>query len=340
MKHIIYFLLGIDLLGCRAPLSKTNQISVGFYNVENLFDTEDEPYKFNEQYLPTSEIKWTEERYNQKLTNLAEVISQLANNQAPHFLGVCEIENARVLNDLIGTQKLQAINYDIVHYESPDERGIDVGFIYNRDVFKVKRSESVEVDLSDFDDATRDILWVQGKLHDVTELHFLINHWSSRREGRKESEPKRIKAAETVNTIKTKILKKDNDANIIVMGDFNDEPRNYAIAEILDVEEKESDTDLDELFNPMVKLEDADLGSYRYRSYWDMLDQIMLSGNLVSGNASLQYVKNSVDIKDDEWLRQHGNKYEGFPLRTYGGRKYLGGYSDHFPVYLLLEHRN
>lgn len=311
-------------------------LSVGFYNLENLFDTQNDPYTFDKQFLPKSDRKWTKERYEEKLENLAKVISELTTYGTPTFLGVCEIENREVLKDLIEESVLLSRNYDIVHRESPDERGIDVGFIYDADLFSVTKVTTHQPDLSDYDDKTRDILHISGKLTNGEKLHFFINHWPSRGEGRKESEPKRVIAAQTLNDAITTVLTKDADAKIIVMGDFNDEPSNKSISQTLGVSCEVSETEENQLYNAFCELEDQDYGSYRYRKYWDMLDQIMVSSALLTDTSGVHFLPQSADIKDEPWMIQTG-KYEGFPLRTYGGYKYLGGYSDHFPVSIQLQ---
>ncbi|NNJ56787.1 MAG: endonuclease/exonuclease/phosphatase family protein [Bacteroidia bacterium] len=335
MEKLFFIFIILAIASC-TPTAQSDAYSIGFYNVENLFDTEDDPSKYDEWFTPTSPIKWDNDKYNAKLENLSVVINQLADKEMPHFLGLCEIENRKVLEDLVSQPLLERANYKIVHFESPDERGIDVAFLYNSEVFKVTDSKNYVLDLGEFKDRTRDILWIKGKVGNGETLHFIVNHWPSRGEGRRESEPKRIAAAKRLKSIKDDILKDDKNAKIIIMGDFNDEPSNTSISEHLNSKGNASQTTSNDLFNPMVDLEDEDLGSYKYRHWWDMLDQIMLSEALINNSLGLQYKERSVGIKDDEWLRQHGSKYEGFPLRTYGGQKYLNGYSDHFPVYIKL----
>lgn len=337
-KKIAIILLISVAFGCKQQ--DTNELFIAFYNVENLFDIHDDPNTFDDDFTSNGVMQWTEDKYTKKLTNLAKVISELTPKGAPTFLGLCEVENAAVVNDLLAEPALADKKYKLAHIESKDERGIDVAFIYDSERFTVSTYEAFGVDLSQWDDKTRDVLYVQGETKEGTKLHFLINHWPSRRRGRTESEPKRIAAANTVNTIRNTILEADKNANIIVMGDFNDEPSNISISDVLKAEDTALGIEQDELYNPMARLEAMGLGSYRYRSYWDMLDQIMLSGNLLNTEQGYRYVRNSVEIKDDDWLRQHGNEYEGFPLRTYGGRTYLGGYSDHFPVYLKLQYQS
>lgn len=337
MKSIIFASAFLFLLSCNEK--KISSGSIAFYNVENLFDTKDDKdTHLDEQFTPKGEKRWDEEKYKSKLQNLAKVISQLANNQAPTFLGICEIENKKVLQDLVNEPAIKAANYGIAHIESPDERGIDVGLLYDESIFTVLSTKAYQPDLSAYNDKTRDILYVKGKLADGDVLHFLINHWPSRGEGRKESEPKRIAAAKTLLAIQKEIQSDNPNAKIIVMGDFNDEPSNTSIAKTLNVACDVDNVKDDQLFNAFCKLEDADKGSYRYRNYWDMLDQIMVSKSMITDTAGIHFIPKSAGIKAEDWMIQTG-KYEGFPLRTYGGNNYLGGYSDHFPVYISLGTR-
>lgn len=335
MKWICLVFVMLLVFACNE--SEVSGVTVGFYNVENLFDTIDDPTKYDEQYTPSSDRRWNEEKYQTKLTNLAKVISQLNNDQAPEFLGLCEVENREVLEDLIATKALEPFEYKIAHIESPDERGIDVAFLYQEKLFKVTDIDAHQPDLSAFDDKTRDILHVEGKIASGESMHFIVNHWPSRGEGLRKSEPKRILAAEKLKEIYTTILREDPQAKIIVMGDFNDEPSNKSISNTLAVSCDVNSVKATQLFNAFCELEQQDFGSYKYRSYWDMLDQIMISNALLADTTGLHYQHNSASIKNEYWLEQHGNKYEGSPLRTFGGRKYLGGYSDHFPVYISLE---
>jgi len=334
MKYIATLLIFLCIIGCNEQ--EVSSATISFYNVENLFDTEDDPNKYDEQYTPTSDRKWDKKKYQTKISNLAKVISEIANNQAPTFLGVCEIENKKVLQDLSDDPQISANNYGIAHIESPDERGIDVALLYNKDAFTVQKTKAYQPDLSSFNDKTRDILYVKGKLINGEILHFMVNHWPSRGEGRKKSEPKRIAAAKTLLSIQQEILDSDPSAKIIVMGDFNDEPSNISITKTLNVACDIDEVNQNQLFNAFCKLEDADNGSYRYRSYWDMLDQIMVSKSVITDTSGIHLIPNSAGIKAEKWMIQTG-KYEGFPLRTYGGHNYLGGYSDHFPVFIELK---
>jgi len=334
MKYLYYPLIFLVLISCNED--KVSTVYVGFYNVENLFDTKDDPKTNDNKFTPIGDKKWDKVKYAEKPQNLAKVISQLADNKYPTFLGVCEVENKKVLQDLANQPALKQANYGVAHIESPDERGIDVALLYNKSIFKINEVIAYQPDLSSYNDKTRDILYVKGELANGEILHFMINHWPSRGGGRKESEPKRIAAANALLSIQKEVQAKDPNAKIIVMGDFNDEPSNQSISKTLNVACDIENIENNQLFNAFCNLEKQDNGSYRYRSYWDMLDQIMVSKSLITDTVGIHFTPNSAGIKSESWMIQTG-KYKGFPLRTYGGNKYLAGYSDHFPVYISLQ---
>jgi predicted extracellular nuclease len=315
-----------------AGCQKEEAFLVAFYNVENLFDTIDEPNKFDEQYLPTSELKWDSKKYNSKLSNLSKVISSLGEGQSPAILGLCEIENLKVLEDLRQQSLLADQHYEIIHFESMDARGIDNALLYNPKKFKVFQSGYERINLEAFDDTTRDIIWAKGILNNGDTMIVMVNHWPSRREGKSESEPKRRMAAKTLYELAQTMENIHPGAAILMMGDFNDEPADLSM-----VEDLKAGNNLFEFsyYNLMDSLDRLEKGSYLFRDNWNMLDQIIVNQALLDGR-SADVVKSSVRIKDDEWLKQHDPKYEGYPFRTYGGRKYLDGYSDHFAVYVSL----
>ncbi len=322
----------------RTPKSG-EQFTVGFYNVENLFDLEDDPATDDSDFLPSNQEKpWTAQRYETKLENLASVIAQLGDEDGPELLGLCEVENEAVLQELINTEKLQSRNYGVVHFDSPDGRGIDNALLFKKGCFQV-RSASVYALSFPFDPdyKSRDILLVEGLLFGEP-LALIVNHWPSRRGGEKESEPRRLIAANRARGIVERLQKENPNASIIVMGDFNDEPTNKSIKErLFAVGKSEYSGTEGELVNAMYELDQQGQGSYKYRSDWNMLDQIIYSAGLMDSQG-LEFVENSATVFGPEWLKQQEPaKYKGSPLRTFGGRKYLGGYSDHFPVYVKLE---
>lgn len=306
--------------------------NIAFYNIENLFDIENNPLTNDDDFLPTSAKRWTPKRYQKKLLRLGTVISKIGEEDtaiAPVIVGLAEVENSNVLSDLVKSKNLINEDYSYIHYDSPDERGIDVALLYKSDIFKVENSEPFTVYLQNElgeQDYTRDILLVQGKLNNEN-LNIIVNHWSSRREGEKETEFKRIAGANVVNSIIKKLKKEDSNAKTIVMGDFNDNPNNDSIA----LMEKESN-----LYNPFKTVWSREKGSLSYNFQWNLFDQILFSTNFFDvKNSTLSFA--SADVFNSKFLAQSHGKYKGQPFRTFVGKKFKGGYSDHFPVYIQLK---
>ena len=306
--------------------------TVAFYNLENLFDTKDDLYTNDDGFLPNSERRWTEKRYRKKLRKLGYTISKIglkAARKPPVIVGLAEVENEGVVQDLIQSKFLKDHSYDYVHYDSPDERGIDTAMIYDTQYFEVIRSEVHSLKLLDENgeiDHTRDILEVEGFINGEI-IHLLVNHWPSRREGTDETAHKRMTASERLVEIVNNLTAKNPDVKIIIMGDFNDDPGCQSIKNLI------NQTDI---YNPMDVLLSYSRGSLSYRLKWNLFDQVMFTTNF------FEFKKNAhsfsrANIFDEQFLKQFKGKYRGNPFRTYVGRKYKGGYSDHFPVYLLLK---
>ncbi len=311
--------------------SKTYGIhTIAFYNIENLFDTVDDENVNDEDFLPDSAKRWTKKRYENKLRKVSATIKQIGNlDSAPSIIGIAEVENEHVVRDLVKNEQLENSGYDFVHYDSSDERGIDVALLYNSRSFQVEHSEPFSVYLEDEfgnRDHTRDILLVSGYLHGEL-IHVIVNHWSSRREGEKETEFKRMAASNKVLSI-IESLKSDYDnPKIIVMGDFNDNPNNNSL---LNIETN------GQLFNPFKTIWSKERGSLNHDFEWNLFDQILFSSNVFDPTYSkIDFLK--ADIFDNKFLTQYHGKYKGQPFRTYVGKKYKGGYSDHFPVYIQLK---
>ena len=306
--------------------------TIGFYNLENLFDTKDDAYTNDDGFLPDSERRWTMKRYQKKVRKLGYTISQIgfkSSKKLPVIVGLAEVENQGVVEDLLNSKFLKDHNYDLVHYDSPDERGIDTALIYDRTYFEVLGSDVHSVKLLDENgeiDHTRDVLKVVGLLNDE-KIHLLVNHWPSRREGAEISEPKRIEVSNRVVEVIRQIKSEDENAKIIVMGDFNDDPGCASIKNLV------HSTDL---YNPMENLLKYSRGSLNHRFRWNLFDQILFTTNFFEFNPS-RHSFSKANIFDKQFLKQFKGKYRGNPFRTYVGVKYKGGYSDHFPVYLLLK---
>ena len=311
---------------------RKNVFTVAFYNVENLFDTTNNPLTADDDFTPASKRKWNHEKYRHKVKKLTSVISQIGKNKSafpPVIIGLAEVENAKVVKDLSKHKNLSKYNYNYVHYDSPDERGIDVALLYNKDFFKVITSDVHSLHLTDDKgavDYTRDLLVVKGKLHGEL-LYVLVNHWPSRRDGDMETKDKRIKAAKHVHEVLDTIKKEDSAAKFIIMGDFNDDPISESIEDFLVT---------DDLYNPMKSLFKKGQGTLTFYKEWHLFDQIIFSRDFFDAEKSnFSFLK--ADILKEDWLRFYKGKFKNSPFRTYIGPWYQGGYSDHFPVYLTFE---
>jgi len=333
MKRIalILVVLTVSCVGTIAQKSeKSSSARIAFYNVENLFDTIDQVTHADEAFTPNGKQVWTEERYAVKLQKLAKVIEAM---EFPAMMGLCEVENAAVVKDLVSQAQFGTREYGVIHEESPDFRGIDVAFIYNKKDFKPLKTNTIRIDfpaeiVEDY--TTRDILVVEGKYRGER-IHFFINHWPSRRGGLKESEPKRSYVAQQLRAKVDSIFMENANANIVIMGDFNDETDNRSIAEVLEVRAQEEPILVAHLYNCFSKLDEAKLGSYNFRGNFNMLDQIIVSNALVKSKK--MFVSNPTIFKKDWMIFKH-EKFGETPNRTYGGPNYYGGISDHFPVYV------
>lgn len=309
---------------------------IAFYNVENLFDIYDDPGKADEEFMPESKKKWTEERYNKKLNDLSRVFEAI---DFPSVIGLCEVENERVLKDLTQTDAMKKHGYEFVHFESPDFRGIDNGLLYKTNDLKILSSDHYPINFPKAiveDYTTRDILHVKGLFLNRDTVHFFVNHWPSRRGGLKESEPKRLFVAQQLKAKTDAILKQNPSAKIIVMGDFNDEPDNNSVANTLGAKnpmdlKKANDQ---QLYNCSYPLDQKGEGTYNYRGNWNMLDQMIVSGSLLKKEAKLR--AGATFIFKAEWLIYNDKRNGPTPSRTYGGPNYYGGFSDHYAIYMDL----
>lgn len=306
--------------------------TIGFYNLENLFDTEDDPNTLDDDFTPEGFRHWTGKRYRRKLKKLASAIASIGPDDqgVPHLLGVSELENEAVIRDLLDTGPLGELDMGFLHYDSVDERGIDTALLFQKEYFEVLDSERVVLRVDNLDgmpDRTRDILYVHGKLNGE-ELHVFVNHWPSRHEGGATTEYKRIKAAETVSGCMRRIRDRYDSPNFVVMGDFNDVPRADSLKLL---------TSVNGLHNPMTPLATPDQGSLTYKGQWLLFDQILLSTSFLDKRSGTHsFVRAGID--NAYFLTEYDGKYKGSPFRTYGGDDYLGGYSDHFPVFVELQY--
>lgn len=316
--------------------------TIAFYNLENLFDFEDDPITFDDDRTPDGKDHWTEEIYTAKIKNMAAVISEIGSSisgTTPTIIGVCEIENRKVLEDLINQEPLLKMNYGIIQFDSPDRRGIDVALLYRKNLFIPTYYIAHELLIYDNNDTTkriytRDQLLVSGML-DGEKIHFIINHWPSRRGGEERSRPKRIKAAKLNRRIIDSLFSIDPYAKIITMGDFNDDPTSPSIKIQLRAKRKKKDVGIKELYNPMEDLHRRGFGTLAWRDSWNLFDQIIISSELIKADyTSYRFYK--AGIYNKSYLANSRGTYKGYPYRSFANGSYTGGYSDHFPVYLFL----
>lgn len=316
------------------------KVSVGFYNLENLFDTIDTPDVRDSEFTPSSEKGWNTQKYNEKIGNMAKAISGIATDIMPDGLaviGVCEVENIGVLQDLVKHPLLKDRNYQIVHYNSPDRRGIDVALLYQPKYFQLENSLHIPLTREDdFGFRTRDQLLVTGEL-EGEKVHFLVNHWPSRSDGEERSRPLRNAAGDLSRSIVDFVLGLDPKAKIMVMGDLNDDPSNASVMEHFKASGDKALVPEGYFYNPFALLHKPDTyGSLAYRGKWNLFDQIMVSPALVKSKRKRWHITDA-SVYNAAFLKNTDGKYKGFPFRTYAGNHYLGGYSDHLPVYIILE---
>jgi predicted extracellular nuclease len=336
-KKITSFLL-IALFFMCLPLSAQKIAVIGFYNVENLYDTEKDPIADDSEFLPDGAYQWTLERYHHKLQNLAYAISELGKEQGGVVvLGVCEVENEGVLNDLVNQESLKPLNYKVVHHDSPDYRGVDVAFIYQGDRFEFISKQPFTLTIPDNPRfRTRDQLLLVGVLDKTDTLYLIANHWPSKRGGEARSAPLRMAAAKLTRSIVDSVLTVNPNAKIVIMGDLNDNPNAKSITNGLTAKGKMADVKQLDIFNPMIKMYKDGIGSYAYQDSWDLIDQIMVSYALLHPKPnSYKYI--SAHVFSPNFLKTKSGSFQGYPFRSYAGGNYAGGYSDHFPVYVILQ---
>ena len=338
IKGLLLPLLMVVIGSCQPS---EEQKVVGFYNLENLFDTIDAPDVRDEEFTPGGEKQWDASRYERKLQNMAAVISGIGAAEgvgAPAVMGLCEMENREVLDDLVATDRLKAFNYQIIHQDSPDERGIDVALIYRPEFFKPESYRAVPLFIIGEEGSqiyTRDQLVVTGTL-DGDRLHFIVNHWPSRYGGKERSIPLRKAAAVLTRSLVDSIVSIDAGARVIVMGDLNDDPVDVSVKKYLRAGVSSQGNGSDSLFNATAPLFFEGRGTLCYRDFWNLFDQIIVTPNLMKPESGLHHIVKT-EIYDKQYIRQQEGDYSGYPFRTFVGNWYHGGYSDHFPSYIVLK---
>ena len=338
-------ILPAQILFCQPPgndgETKRGDVRIMFYNTENYFDTFDDSLTRDGEFLPGSDKNWTYNRYRDKALNLYKTIVAVGQSCPPEIVCFAEIENRNVLLELIYKTPLEKFPYKIIHYDSPDRRGIDVGLVYRDDVVECVYSEAIRVIFPDNPQKlTRDILYAKFVVNNTDTLHLFVNHWPSRMGGARKSEPGRVQAAHILRGKIDSLFTVNPCTPIVITGDFNDEPDNRSITETLKAVNSTEPLPCNELSNLSAMMQDrCHCGSYRYQASWNMIDQFIVSGALLNGNHVLQTCNECIHIADFDFLLVEDEKYGGKkPFRTYAGPRYLGGFSDHLPVYLDIFH--
>lgn len=339
MKRLFFVLISVVLvLNLSAQEKKIVPYAVAFYNLENLFDTLNLNTTYDKEFSPQGAKKWDSKKYNAKLKNMAEVLSQLAKDKCPlgpAVIGVSEIENRSVLEDLVKTEPLNRQNLQIIHYDSPDLRGVDVALLYNPSLFFPVSSKSFRLEVEGMPDfKTRDPLLVSGKI-DGELFHILVNHWPSRSRGQKQSEHLRVAAAKLNRHICDSLRAEDPEAKVIIMGDLNDDPQDKSVNTTLGAKTKRKQVKEGDLFNPLAEIYAKGVGSLGYQGKWNLFDQIVISDNMLGNDrTSFKYWRGEIFNRD--FLITQEGQYKGYPFRTFSGNAFLNGYSDHFPVIIYM----
>ncbi len=342
MKKIFLIILSLLLLWHISAQPNSNYLRLMFYNCENFFDTKDDPDKWDEQFTPEGVKHWTEKKYWTKVNHIGQVILAVGGLKPPEIVGLCEVENRAVLEDLVHKSPIKPFNYQIVHYESPDHRGIDVALIYRPDRFRVDTSYPIPVIFPrDMGKPTRDILYVRGTTPWNDTLHIFVNHWPSRFGGHMETDPKRLFVARLLRSKVDSLLNRNPRAYIVIMGDLNDFPTDISLTQGLHPR-----TDFDtiitkDIYNISYYLQETrGLFSHRFHGEGGILDQIIVSGALLDKKGNLYTDKDLAGIFSSPFLLEKDPEYPGYRTnRTYIGMKYHGGYSDHLPAYLDIFHK-
>lgn len=318
---------------------------VVFYNLENFFDTINDPETRDEEFTPEGSRKWNTVKYNKKLNNMERVLFDIASVQKtyPAVIGVSEVETRGVLEDIVSTPKLAPANYRIVHYDSPDRRGVDVGFLYRPDIFKLEGSAEIPFKMPGQPNfLTRGFVTMWGTIDDEP-FFFLVSHWPSRLGGKEASSPKREAAGRAIRLIKDSVLRNNPSTKVVIMGDLNDDATDKSIVDpdCLGAKAKVKDLQTGDFYNPFIDVLKAGMGTLAYQDSWNLFDNIIVSENLVNDKEGLRLKKSDGSkyngyIFRRPYMVQQSGQYRGYPLRTFVGTNFQDGFSDHFPVYIYI----
>ena len=337
-------LLSLCLIGAMLVAFAQKPYKVVFYNLENLFDTINDPNKNDEEYLPEGARKWTTYRYNQKLANMSRVLFDIAaeDRNFPAVIGVSEIENRLVLEDLLATQKLERTNYRIVHYDSPDRRGVDCAVFYRPDQFKLEGSEAHKISFPGQPNfLTRDLVAMWGKIEGEP-FYFIVSHWPSRLGGKDRSQHSRDFVAAKCKHICDSVRTANPATKVVIMGDFNDDATDKSVTDVLGAKGNLKKLEKNDMYNPFYAMLKAGYGTLAYRDAWNLFDNIVMSENLATGSTGALKVQKKEGAKFygnifiRPYMVQQEGQYKNYPLRSFVGSNFQNGYSDHFPAYIYI----
>ena len=330
------------LLSLGSLYAQDKPYMVAFYNLENLFDIYDDPEIHDNEFTPEGVKQWTEHKYQKKLANMERVLFDMAavQREYPVVIGVSEIENRTVLEDLISQPKLKGANYRICHYDSPDARGVDVAFLYRADVFKMEGSDNIKLKVEELPNfRTRDLVVMWGTIEGEP-FYFLVSHWPSRLGGKEASQFKRDACAKQIREIKDSLLVQNPATKVIVMGDFNDDATDASLVKTMGAKGKVKELESGDFFNPYYQMLRAGLGTLAYQDAWNLFDNICVTENLVNAEeGKLRLIKGKKfygNIFSRPYMLQQEGQYKGYPLRTFVTNNFQNGFSDHLPVYIYI----
>lgn len=344
MKRLLS-ILPIMVLMVATATAQDKPYMVAFWNLENLFDIYDDPETHDDEFTPDGVKQWNEIKYQKKLSNLERVLFDIAAIQRdyPIVIGVSEIENRSVLEDLVAQPKLAGANYRICHYDSPDARGVDVAFLYRADIFKLEGSDNIKLEVAELPNfRTRDFVVMWGTIDDEP-FYFLVSHWPSRLGGKEASQFKRDACASQIRAIKDSLLAANPATKVIVMGDLNDDATDDSIVEVMGAKGKIKELEKGDFFNPFYQMLKAGHGTLAYQDAWNLFDNICVTENLINDEAGkLHLVKGNGNkfwgnIFHRPYMFQQEGQYKGYPLRTFVTNNFQNGFSDHFPVYIYIS---
>jgi hypothetical protein len=337
MKKMIFYAL-VVFIALNFAETRSQQARIVFYNTENFYDTKNDSLKNDEEFLPEGAKHWTYQRFRLKIVRLYQTFTAIGGGEMPAIIGLCEVENREVLNRLIYDTPLQKAGYRIIHRDSPDARGVDVALLYRPDIFEPDTSVWLNVPLPG-NEATREILHVRGRLWGKDTIHVFVNHWPSRFGGAGASAAKRLAAASTLAASVKQVLSVNLSSNIVIMGDFNDEPGDESLQALNKIIMNGAEDILPALVNLSEKKSLIDYeGTIKHQGSWSVFDQVLVSAALVDGTNGCRLLNKETEIFSARFLLEPDATYTGYkPFRTYSGPGYNNGFSDHLPVSILVE---